>query len=135
MRRLVIIPSLLLFMLACADRNTSEGVAEDFVYVYYKHADQAAALSLSALLAAEKLKDEIELVRTVRNPGEKLEQLPPIEYEMVGKKSQENENQVFFRYRLTVKNGGTTISLRNVVIHTELIDGCWKVINFDEYSD
>ena len=95
MRRLVIIPSLLLFMLACADRNTSEGVAEDFVYVYYKHADQVAALNLSASLAAEKLKDEIELVRTVRNPGEKLEQPPPIEYEMVGKKSQENENQVF----------------------------------------
>ena len=134
MRRFVTILSLLLLVSACSDRNTAEHVAEDFVYNYYQHANQDVALLLSDALAADKLKDEIERLRTVRNPTEQPHEMPSIKYKMMGKKI-EGENQVFFRYRLTIKSSGLDTPLRNVVIQTELIDKQWKVINFDEYGD
>jgi hypothetical protein len=109
-------------------------VAEDFVYNYYRRADQEAALPLSSALAEEKLKAEIERVLGVRGPGGAAVERPQIKYEQLGKKV-ESENQVFFRYRLTIKNTGSSNANRNAVIFTELIDGQWKVVNFDEYSE
>ena len=78
--------ALLAITFACSDRNTPEGVAEDFVYNYYLRANQNAALHLSAALAEDKLKSEIELLRDVRQPGEAPEVQPKIKYEMTGKK-------------------------------------------------
>ena len=127
--------SLLLFTFSCSNRNTPENVAEDFVYNYYLHADQEAALLLSHSLAQEKLKAEIERLQGVRGQNGSLEeQRPQIKYEKLGKKVEDN-NQIFFRYRLTIKNAGTSDARRNAVILTELIDGRWKIVNFDEYSE
>ena len=134
MRRLAAILTLLLLAYACSNRNTAEHVAEDFVYNYYQHANQEAALLLSEALAAEKLNDEIERLRTVRNPTDPSHEMPSIKYKMMKKKIQ-GDNQVLFRYRLTIKSSGLETPLRNVVIQTELIDKRWKVINFDEYGD
>ena len=88
MRRLWINCSLVLLTIgfACSDRNTPEDVAEDFIFNYYLRANQNAALHLSAALAEEKLKSEIELLRDVRLPGEAPELRPKIKYEMIGKK-------------------------------------------------
>ena len=118
-------------ILACSNRNTPQAVSEDFIYNYYQHANQEAALQLSHGLAAEKLEDEIARVREVRTPGQQLDEMPSIEYEPIGK--EEDETHVLFNYRLTIKNRGTTTHTRNVVINTEQIDGKWKVVNFDEY--
>ena len=118
-------------MLACSNRNTPRAVSEDFIYNYYQHANQAAALQLSHGLAAEKLEDEIARVREVRQPGEQIEEMPKIEYELMGK--EEDTTQALFNYRLTIETQGTTTHTRNIVINTEQIDGKWKVINFDEY--
>ena len=119
-------------MLACSNRNTPRAVSEDFIYNYYQHADQQAALQLSHGLAAEKLEDEIARVREVRQPGEKIDEMPKMEYELIGK--EEATTHALFNYRLTIKNrGGTTTHTRNIVINTEEIDGRWKVVNFDEY--
>ena len=118
-------------ILACSNRNTPQAVSEDFIYNYYQHANQEAALQLSHGLAAEKLEDEIARVREVRTPGQQLDEMPSIEYEPIGK--EEDETYVLFNYRLTIKNRGTTTHTRNVVINTERIDGKWKVVNFDEY--
>ena len=119
-------------MLACSNRNTPRAVSEDFIYNYYQHADQKAALQLSHGLAAEKLEDEIARVREVRQPGEQIDEMPKIEYELIGK--EEATTHALFNYKLTIKNrGGTTTHTRNIVINTEEIDGRWKVVNFDEY--
>ena len=123
---------LILLMLACSNRNTPRAVSEDFIYNYYQHADQQAALQLSHGLAAEKLEDEIARVREVRQPGEQIDEMPKIEYELIGK--EEATTHALFNYKLTIKNrGGTTTHTRNIVINTEEVDGRWKVVNFDEY--
>ena len=123
---------LIFLMLACSNRNTPRAVSEDFIYNYYQHADQEAALQLSHGLASEKLEDEIARVREVRQPGEQIDEMPKIEYELIGK--EEATTHALFNYKLTIKNrSGTTTHTRNIVINTEEIDGRWKVVNFDEY--
>ena len=122
----------MLLMLACSNRNNPRAVSEDFIYNYYQHANQEASLKLSHGLAAEKLEDEIARVREVRGPGEQVEEMPKMEYELIGK--EEGSTHVLFNYKLTIKSrGGTTTHTRNIVINTEQIDGQWKVVNFDEY--
>ena len=118
--------------MACSNRNTPRAVSEDFIYNYYQHANQEASLKLSHGLAAEKLEDEIARVREVRAPGEQVDEMPKMEYELIGK--EEGSTHVLFNYRLTIKNRvGTTTHTRNIVINTEQIDRQWKVVNFDEY--
>jgi hypothetical protein len=123
--------ALIFLILACSNRNTPQAVSEDFIYNYYQHADQAAALQLSHGLAAEKLEDEIARVSEVRDPGEQIDEMPKIEYKLIGK--EEEPTYVLFNYRLTIEIRGTTTHTRNIVINTEQIDGRWKVVNFDEY--
>ena len=125
---------LFFFIVACSDRNTPENVAGDFIHNYYQRADQEAALRLSDSLAAEKLKDEIALVRGARRQGELPSEMPEIIFEKLTQKANE-ANQVFFNYRLTIKNTESSSPVRNVIIFTELIDGRWTVINFDEYTE
>jgi hypothetical protein len=123
--------ALIFLILACSNRNTPRAVSEDFIYNYYQHADQAAALQLSHGLAAEKLEEEIARVREVRGPGQQIDEMPKIEYELIG--HEEEPTHVLFNYRLTIEIRGTTSHKRNIVINTEQIDGQWKVVNFDEY--
>ena len=121
-RSYLLVPILLI--LACSTRNNPRAVSEDFIYNYYQHANQEAALKLSHGLAAEK--------REVRGPGEQVEEMPKMEYELMGK--EEEATTALFNYRLTIKSrGGTTTHTRNIVINTEQINGQWKVVNFDEY--
>ena len=121
----------LLLILACSNRNTPRAVSEDFIYNYYQHANQEAALKLSHGLAAEKLEAEIARVREVRGPGEQVEEMPKMEYELIGK--EEESTHTLFNYKLSIKARDTTTHTRNIVINTEEIDGEWKVVNFDEY--
>lgn len=121
----------ILLILACSNRNTPQAVCEDFIYNYYQRADQMAALQLSHGLAAEKLTDEIARVSEVRTPGQQVDEMPKIEYELIGK--EEESTHVLFNYKLTIEIRGTTTHTRKVVIQTEQIDGRWKVVNFDEY--
>lgn len=125
---------LLLIISACSDRNTPEAVAEDFVYNYYLHANQTMALRLSDELAKEKLKSEIEILREIRSGSDQSQVKPNLEYKQVGKKI-EDENRVFFRYQLIIKGTSFSNTVRNTVIFTELIEGQWKVTNFDEYAE
>ena len=118
-------------ILACSNRNTPQAVSEDFIYNYYQHADQAAALQLSHGLAAEKLEDEIARVSEVRSLDQQIDEMPKIEYELIGTEAE--PTHVLFNYRLTIKIRGATTHTRNVIINTEQIDGHWKVVNFDEY--
>ena len=121
----------ILLILACSNRNTPQAVCEDFIYNYYQRADQTAALQLSHGLAAEKLTDEIARVSEVRTPGQQMDEMPKIEYELTGK--EEDSTHVLFNYKLSIEIRGATTHTRKVVIQTEEIDGRWKVVNFDEY--
>ena len=134
MKRTWVAFSFLFLISACSDRNTPEAVAEDFVYNYYLYANQEMALRLSGGLAKEKLEEEIELLREVRGGSEQSNVKPQIEYKQVGKKV-DGENRVFFRYQLTIKDTSISNAVRNTVIFTELTDGQWKVVNFDEYTE
>ncbi len=127
----------LLLLIACSNRNTPQAVAEDFIYNYYKLANQEVSLLLTSGLATEKLEDEIVRLQEVRMPGDPTPEMPTIEYKQIGKETAnevENVTHVLFNYQLTIKNRvGTTTHTRNVVITTENINGHWKVVNFDEY--
>lgn len=123
---------LTLCFLACSNRNTPQAVSEDFIYNYYQRADQGAALLLTDLLASEKLRAEIARVQSVRVPGQPVVALPKIAYKQLARQSSE-AHQVLFNYELTIGRSGMESTTRNVILHTELIDGEWKVVNFDEY--
>lgn len=123
---------LCLCFLACSNRNTPQAVSEDFIYNYYQRADQGAALLLTDLLAAEKLHAEIARVKAVRMPGQPVVELPNIEYKQLARQSQD-EHQVLFNYELSIKRSGMETTTRNVILNTELINGEWKVVNFDEF--
>ncbi len=128
---------IILLFFACSNRNSPQAVTEDFIFNYYKLANQTAALQLSAELATEKLNDEIARLQEVRSPADPNPEMPNIAYKQIGKETTteiENVTHVSFNYQLTIKNRiGDTTHTRNVVITTENIDGRWKVINFDEY--
>ncbi len=128
-RLYILVPILLI--LACSNRNNPRAVSEDFIYNYYQHANQEAALKLSHGLAAEKLENEIARVREVREPGEQVDEMPKMEYELMGKEA--TATTALFNYRLSIKLQETITHTRNIVINTEEIDGQWKVVNFDEY--
>jgi hypothetical protein len=81
---------LFFFISACSDRNTPENVAGDFIHNYYQRADQEAALRLSDSLAAEKLRDEIALVRGARRQGELPSEMPEITFEKFTQKPMTN---------------------------------------------
>ena len=127
----------ILLMIACSNRNTPQAVTEDFIYNYYKLANQEAALLLSSGLAAETLEAEIARLQEVRTQDDPAPEMPKIEYKQVGTETAneiENVTYVLFNYQLKIKNrGGATTHTRNVVITTENIDGRWKVINFEEF--
>ena len=127
----------ILLLLACSNRNTPQAVTEDFIYNYYVHANQIAALQLSSGLATEKLEAEITRLQEVRTQNDPTPEMPKIEYKQMGKETAseiENVTHVLFNYQLKITNrSGTTTHTRNAVITTENIDGKWKVVNFDEY--
>ncbi|MCE2401345.1 hypothetical protein J4G08_10705 [Candidatus Poribacteria bacterium] len=127
----------ILLLIACSNRNTPQAVAEDFIYNYYKLANQETALQLSYGQATEKLEAEIVRLQDVRAPGDPGPEMPKMEYKQTGKEvanEVENIEHILFDYKLTIKNSvGTTTHTRNVVITTENIEGQWKVVNFDEY--
>ena len=134
--RFLLLP--LLILVACSNRNNPQAVAEDFVYNYYKRANQESAIQLSSGLAAEELAKEIARLKDVRGPNEPVkEEMPNITYEQIGKETAnalEGTTYVLFNYQLTIKSrDGTTTRTKKVVITTESIDGLWKVVNYDEY--
>lgn len=127
----------LLLFIACSNRNTPQAVTDDFIFNYYKLANQQIALQLTSGLATDKLEAEIMRLQEVRTQDDPTPEMPKMEYKRIGKETSteiENVTHVLFNYLLTIKNSsGETTHTRNVVITTENIDGKWKVVNYDEY--
>lgn len=127
----------MLLFIACSNRNTPQAVTDDFIFNYYKLANQQVALQLTSGLATEKLEAEIMRLQEVRKQDDPTPEMPKMEYKQIGKETSseiENVTHVLFNYLLTIKNqSGETTHTRNVVITTENIYGKWKVVNYDEY--
>ena len=127
----------LLILLACSNRNNPQAVAEDFVYNYYKSANQELAIQLCSGLATEVIEKEIARLKDIRGPNEPVKEMSNVTYQQIGKETAnevEGTTYVLFNYQLTTKKrDGTPTHTKKVVITTENIDGIWKVVNFDEY--
>ncbi|MFQ5865624.1 MAG: hypothetical protein ACE5IW_10380 [bacterium] len=119
---------------ACGQETPAERVAEKFLYRYFIELNQQGALELSAGLAEEKLKKEIELLKSVRrDPDLDLSQHKPfIDYKLVNAQKRSDDSIAFF-YDVSIKSKGGDGYKRQVVLTTVEIDGNWKVKNFDTF--
>ncbi len=129
---------LLSSLLACGHSNTPEGVAEEFLFRYFIELNQRGALELSTGLATDKLKKEIELTQDIRvnirvQPDLDLAQHKPfLDYELVNKQNR-GENSVTFYYGVTIENKNGEDYKRELTLTTVILDGEWKVNNFDTF--
>lgn len=132
----LIIFSFLIFnfsLIACGN-NPAKGVAEKFLYRYFIELNQQGALELSTGLAVDKLKKEIELLKSVRSdPDLDLSQYKPfIGYKLVNTQRRSADSIAFF-YEVSIKSKGGDEYKRQVVLTTVEIGGKWKVSNFDTF--
>jgi len=114
--------------------NSPEGVAEEFLFRYFIELNQRGALELSTGLATDKLNKEIELTQNIRMlPNLDLAQHKPfLDYELVNKQSR-SENSVTFFYDVTIENKNGEDYKRELTLTTVILDGNWKVNNFDTF--
>jgi len=121
-------------LISCGHSNSPEGVAEEFLFRYFIELNQRGALELSTGLATDKLNKEIELTQNIRMlPNLDLAQHKPfLDYELVNKQSR-GENFVTFFYDVTIENKNGEDYKRELTLTTVILDGEWKVNNFDTF--
>ena len=129
-----LLSSLFLLLISCGHSNSPEGVAEEFLFRYFIELNQRGALELSTGLATDKLKKEIELTQNIRMlPNLDLAQHKPfLDYELVNKQTR-SENSVTFFYDVTIENKNGEDYKRELILTTVILDGDWKVNNFDTF--
>ena len=120
-------------LISCG-HSSPEGVAEEFLFRYFIELNQRGALELSTGLATDKLNKEIELTQNIRMlPNLDLAQHKPfLDYELVNKQSR-SENSVTFFYDVTIENKNGEDYKRELTLTTVILDGDWKVNNFDTF--
>ena len=118
----------------CTRNDSAEGVADAFLFRYFIELNQRGALELSTGLAADKLREEIELTQSIRmSPDLDLaKQKPFLDYHLVNTKKR-GENSVTLFYDVNIESPGETDSKREVVVTTEKMGDVWKVTNFDTF--
>ena len=121
-------------LISCGHSNSPEGVTEEFLFRYFIELNQRGALELSTGLATDKLKKEIELTQNIRMlPNLDLAQHKPfLDYELVNKQTR-SENSVTFFYDVTIENKNGEDYKRELILTTVILDGDWKVNNFDTF--
>ena len=135
MRQKLLFPVFVLIgSLACGHSNSPDGVAEEFLFRYFIELNQRGALELSTGLATDKLNKEIELTQNIRMlPNLDLAQHKPfLDYELVNKQSR-GENSVTFFYDVTIESKNGEDYKRELTLTTVILDGEWKVNNFDTF--
>ena len=121
-------------LISCGHNNSPEGVAEEFLFRYFIELNQRGALELSTGLATDKLKKEIELTQNIRMlPNLDLAQHKPfLDYELVNKQTRSEKSVTFF-YDVTIENKNGEDYKRELILTTVILDGDWKVNNFDTF--
>ncbi len=101
---------------------------------YYVQINQAYALEITSGFAREKLIEELDLVRSVREAGaDPLDSRPHIEYELTTTKRVSDDN-IMFIYKLIIQSGVEKPLAQSVLINTSLIDDRWKVVDYRNFS-
>lgn len=127
---------LFLCLTACGHDNSPEGVANEFLFRYFIELNQRGALELSTGLAADKLKEEIELTQSIRmTPNLDLSKHKPfLDYKLVNTQRRK-DNSVTLYYDVTIENPNGKDYKREVVLTTTEISSLWKVTNFDTFLE
>lgn len=113
--------------------ETPEQVAAMFLDRYYIEIDQESALRISAGLAEKKLREELELVESIRNTGVSPQQVkPPIYYKFQDVKESGSYAKIF-RYKITIKLAKQNIQ-KDAIIFVSQVNNVWKVTNYDTFD-
>jgi hypothetical protein len=116
--------------IGCSREHNAQGVADQFMQVYYVQIDQAQALEFTAGLAHERLRQELQQVAPLRR-GSNLEQArPKASYTLA--RTQPEGRQVLLVYDLTITPPQVKPMLKKILIITEQFAEQWKVVNFAE---
>lgn len=122
--------------LACGVGNDAGEVAEAFCHRYFVEMNQAHALELASGLAAEKLRQEIELLKGAARAFEggenEFHRLKPYtDYKLI-KRTNKDETHALFIYQIKIEaRQDTTTMRRELVLNTVRENGRWTVNNFD----
>ncbi len=126
-----------LFLSACGVSNDPEEVAEAFCHRYFVEMNQSHALELASGLAAEKLRQEIDLLKGAARAFEggenEFHRLKPYtDYKLINR-TDNGEANVMFIYQIKIEaRQDTTTMRRELVLNTvRAADGRWTVSNFD----
>ena len=120
----------LLFVAGCG--RGPEHTADRFVEAYFVEASQEAALELSAGLAAQKLREELALVASVRAGGYTAQKArSSVRARRRGVEQAAGVAQV--RYDLTVESAGGEASRRALVV-LRRASGAWRVTQWSLFE-
>jgi hypothetical protein len=122
---------------ACGVGNDPGEVAEAFCRRYFIEMNQSRALELANGLAAEKLRQEIELLKGAARAFEggesEFHRLKPYTDYKLTARTDKDEAHVLFIYQITIEaRHDTTTMRRELVLNTVRNEnGRWTVSNFD----
>ncbi len=124
------------WLCACGVSNDPDEVAEAFCQRYFVEMNQARALELAEGLAAEKLRQEIDLLKGAARAFEggegEFHRLKPYTDYTLRKRSEKDEAHVLFIYTIKIEARQDTTTLhRELVLNTVRENGRWRVNNFD----
>jgi hypothetical protein len=120
---------------ACDPGRSPETVSEEFLFRYFIELNQAGALELCTGLAEKKLRQEMELLQSVRMlPDLDLAKHKPfIDYELQSTKNGPGE-AVNFHYDVTIENQAGSTTQSEIVLTAVPREGKWRITNFDTYT-
>ncbi len=120
-------PLLLLLVSACADKGSSEYVADQFADAYFRRFDQEAALAYTALGATEMLDKEIADTKAIRESGyTPAEAAAAVTFERG--KGTPRDARMDYRYVVTARADDAPPVVREVDVELARIAGAWKVV-------
>jgi len=122
---------------ACGVNNDPGEVAEAFCHRYFVEMNQSHALELASGLAAEKLRQEMALLkgaaRAFEDGEREFHRLKPYTDYTLTARTEKDETHVLFIYSIKIEARQDTTTLRReLVLNTvRAEDGRWTVGNFD----
>lgn len=123
------------YLVSCGHKNSPAGVADAFLFRYFIELNQRGALELSTGLATEKLNKEIALTQSVRmEPNLELSKHRPfIDYKLANTQAREDDSVTLF-FDITIEQKGGHKYQKEAVLSAVLIEGIWKINNFDIFD-
>lgn len=114
------------------DNNDPKQVAEAFVKNYYKFFNQEEAVKYTDMMAKDKMKKELELVREARakNPQALEQNRAKVGYKL--EEANIEKDMGFITFTLSIVPNGSTSFDRNALITVQKEKDGWKVVDYQE---